>query len=75
MFVDLKEAFDTVKRGKLWRSMENCKIEKGLIERIKKVYEEARSVVRTGETESKELWAEIGLRQGCLLSSTLFIYI
>ena len=38
MFDDLKAVFDTVKRDKLWRSMENCRIEKGLIERIKEVY-------------------------------------
>lgn len=41
MFVDLKAAFDIVKRDKLWRRLKNCKIEKGLIKRIKEVYEEA----------------------------------
>ena len=76
MFVDLKTAFDTVQREKLWRDMEKSRIEKGLIERVKVIYEETRNVVRVNEEESEEFWTGVGLRQGCPLSLTLFkIYI
>lgn len=43
-FVDLKATFDTVKRNKLWKNIENCKIKKGLINKIKEMYEETRNV-------------------------------
>ena len=46
MFVDLKVAFDTVQREKLWRDMEKSGIEKSLIERVKEIWEETRNVVR-----------------------------
>ena len=62
MFVDLKAAFDTVQRGKLWRDMEKSGIEKGLIERVKEIYEETRNVVRINEEESEEFWTGVWLR-------------
>lgn len=76
IFVDLKAAFDTVNREKLWKVMEEVGISEGLIERIKELYKETKSNVRTEEGNTEEFWTTKGVRQGCLLSPALFcIYI
>ena len=75
-FVDLKAAFDTVCREKLWEVMEEAGIGKFLIERIKELYTETKSCVRVGEEKTEDFWTKKGVRQGCLLSPALFnIYI
>lgn len=72
VFVDLKAAFDTVCREKLWKVMEDMGISKYLIERIKELYEETSAYVRTEEGSTEEFWIRKGVRQGCLLSPALF---
>lgn len=39
-FVDLRTAFDSVNRDELWETMQRKGIRKGLIERIKEIYQE-----------------------------------
>ena len=76
MFVDLKAAFDTDNRDRLWQILEKVGISKYLIERLKEIYYETKVRVKSGESLSDEFWAVKGLRQGCLLSPVLFcIYI
>lgn len=76
LFIDLKATFDTVDINKLWNIMRSLGISKYLIERIKELYQETKARVRTQEEVSEEFWTEVGLRQGCLLSLSLFcIYI
>ena len=76
IFVDLKAAFDTVNRDKLWTVIEEAEISRYLTERIKELYEETRSCLRTKESYSEDFWTTKGVRQGCLLSPALFcIYI
>lgn len=70
--MDLKAAFDTVRREKFWRVMEEAEISGYLIERIKELYEETRSCVRTEDGNTEDFWTTKGVRQGCLLSSALF---
>ena len=53
-FVDLNAAFDILRRERLWRDMERCKISEGLTEKVKEVYEETMNVVKVNEEESKE---------------------
>lgn len=45
-FMDLKSAFDKVDRKILWEEMERRGIRKGIVERIKKIYESTKNVVR-----------------------------
>lgn len=76
LFVDLKAAFDSVNRCKLWKIMKDFGVSEDLVERIKDIYSETKCKVRTGEEFSDVFWTTKGLRQGCVLSPILFsIYI
>jgi len=44
-FTDLKAAFDKVDRKILWKAMEETGIRRGLIERIKEIYEQTKNTV------------------------------
>jgi len=45
-FIDLKAVFDKVDRKILWRAMEERSIRRGLIERVKEIYEQTKNAVR-----------------------------
>ncbi|XP_011299752.1 uncharacterized protein [Fopius arisanus] len=47
-FIDLKAAFDSVNRKRLWEAMKERSISEGLIERTKEMYRETGSKVRIG---------------------------
>lgn len=75
-FVDFKKAFDTIPRDKLWARMEELGIPANLRVVVHKMYEEVRPKIRTAECISKCFRSDVGVKQGCLLSPTLFsIYI
>jgi len=71
-FLDIRKAYDTVCRERLWKSM----IEKGIDGKmwrvIKNMYKEVGSCVRLGEEKTDWFSVEVGLRQGCILSPVLF---
>lgn len=71
LFVDLKAVFDK-DRGKLWKVMEEMKINKDLRERIQGLYEETRSTIRTKDGMTEEFETKKGVRQGCILNPVLF---
>ena len=71
-FIDLKSAFDKVSRRDLWKSMKERGIRRGIVERIKELYEETENVIRIGDKYTKTFWTEEGVRQGCTLSPVLF---
>ena len=74
--MDLRAAFDTVNRGKLWEYMEEYGISSTLVNRVKELYKETRVKVRCGKETSREFWTTKEVRQGCVLSPLLFnIYI
>ena len=53
-FIDLKSAFDKVSRGDFWKSMKERGIRKGIVERIKELYEETENIIST-ETNTAKL--------------------
>jgi len=71
-FMDLKAAFDKVDRKMLWEAMVRKGVRNGLIERVKEIYVSTKNAVRVHEEKSGWFWTEVGVRQGCPLSSILF---
>ncbi|KAH9319051.1 hypothetical protein KI387_020820, partial [Taxus chinensis] len=71
-FVDFKKAFDTVPRKKLWDRMEELGIPDEFRAAVHKLYEQVRAKIKTREGMSECFGSNIGVKQGCPLSPTLF---
>ena len=71
-FIDLEKAFDRVNIQKIWSSLQKRKIPPKLLQTTKSLYKVNRMYVRTNNMESKEFTINNGLRQGGVLSPTLF---
>jgi len=71
-FVDFKKAFDTVPRDKLWRRMEELEIPVHYRVVVHRLYEEVKVKIKTSTSISKSFRSDIGVKQGCPLSPTLF---
>lgn len=74
-FIDYKQAFDSVWHVGLWQAMRNFGIEEKLINLIQTVYKKAENAVRVEHDLTEWFKTEVGTRQGCILSPTLFIII
>lgn len=72
LFADLKAAFDTVNRQKLFAMMNHLGIAENLVNRIAEIYSETLSSIRVNDKESSPFWTTRGLRQGCPMSPLLF---
>ena len=71
-FVDLKKAFDSVRRHVLIKMLSNAGVSSKFICAIKAIYEQVFSSVRVNSFMTEMFECPIGLRQGCVLSPTLF---
>ena len=72
VFIDFKKAFDKVWRAALWATLMKYKICANLIRFIKHLHDKAiRAILFNGSIEDW-FWTTAGVRQGCLLSPTLF---
>lgn len=71
-FADLSAAFDKVNREKLGKIMEINGISKNLKERINEIYKETKNIVRVNGAKSDSFRTTKEVRQGCLLSPTLY---
>lgn len=63
VFVDLRNAYDTVHRKQLWKAMMEIGIIQGLIEAAKKLYNHNTLRVKTGNKYSKGFKTTEGLLQ------------
>lgn len=72
MFVDFKAAFDNIDRKKLWESMKEKRINRKIIGRLEKIYEETRSTIKTKDGLTSYFKTTKGVRQGCVMSPLLF---
>ena len=71
-FIDFRKAFDRVWHEALWNTMGKYNIGKGITTLIQNLYDGAKSKVRIDDHFSDWFRTSVGVRQGCLLSPTLF---
>uniref|UniRef100_A0A3B3QL96 Reverse transcriptase domain-containing protein n=1 Tax=Paramormyrops kingsleyae TaxID=1676925 RepID=A0A3B3QL96_9TELE len=72
-FVDLEKGYDRVPQGALWGVLREYGVRGPLLWAIWFLYERSRSLVCIAGNKSDVFPVRVGLRQGCPLSSVLFI--
>ena len=73
VFIDFKKAFDRVWQEALWTTMKKCNISANLIRvMVKHLYDKATSAVLFNRSIGDCFRTTVEVRQGCLLSPTLF---
>lgn len=70
--MDLKAAFDNIRREKLWSIIEEIEIEKHTIRRVKKMYEDTRVTIRTEDGLTEAFSTKKGIRQEYVMSPLFF---
>jgi hypothetical protein len=75
LFVDFKQAFDSIDRYKLYQTMEEMKIPHKLIRMIKMTMKNTTARVKVTNTLGNSFTFNAGVRQGDSLSTTLFILV
>jgi len=71
-FIDFKKAFDRVWQEGLCAILRKFNVSKGIVNVIEALYKESQSAVMYGEQISDWFRTGVGVRQGCLLSPTIF---
>ena len=72
IFIDFAKAFDRVWHAALWATMRRYNITADIIRVVQSLYEKATSAVLINGTLGDWFRTTIGVRQGCILSPTLF---
>ena len=72
VFIDFKKAFDRVWNAALWATMRKYNISANLVRTIEQLYDKATSAVQKNGSIGEWLRTTVEVRQGCLLSPTLF---
>ena len=71
-FVDFKAAFDKVPRKYLFHKLRSLGVSEKIVRLIENIYRKTKSAVWTGKEISDFFETISGVKQGCLLSPTLF---
>jgi hypothetical protein len=74
-FIDFEKAFDSVKREVMWRTLQEYGIPRKIIQIIKILYDNFRCKISHESKISELIGVRNGVRQGCILSPTLFLLI
>ena len=72
VFIDSKKAFDRVWHAALWATMHKYNISANLVHTIEQLYDKATSAVQMNGSIGEWFRTTVGVKQGCLLSPTLF---
>ena len=74
-FIDFKKAFDSVHRESLWKIAKIYGIPEQFIDIFNAIYLNFRSCIKTGTGISIFFLIKTGVRQGCILSTLLFLLV
>ena len=72
LFIDFKQAFDSIKRGRLMAALKELGIEAKPRRLVKMTMSESTTTIVTQKGETREFVINKGVRQGDTLSATLF---
>ena len=72
LFVDLKNAYDSVPRKALWCVLEKYGVSPTMLSVIRSFHEDMTAVMRVGDDLTENIEVTNGLREGCTLALTLF---
>ena len=72
VFIGFKKAFDRVWHEALWATMRKYNINASIIRAIENLYDKAQNAVLLNGNTGEWFRTTVGVRQGCLLSPTLF---
>ena len=72
VFTDFKKTFDRVWHAALWATVPKYNISANLVHTIEQLYDKATSAVQMNGSIGEWFRTTVGVRQGCLLSPTLF---
>ena len=74
-FIDLEKVFDRVPREVISWSMRKLKIDEWFVRIVQSMYKEVRSRVRVGDEYSNSFDVRVGVHQGSVLNSLLFVIV
>lgn len=72
LFIDFKAAFDSVHRESIWKLLKVDGVPEKLIRLLRDLYDGGQSRVRAYGGYSKSFEVKTGVKQGCILSPSLF---
>ena len=72
VFIDFKEAFERVWHKALWAAMRKYNINANIVRVIDNLYDKAQCAVLFNGSTGEWFRTTVGVRQGCLLSPTIF---
>ncbi|CAK1581002.1 unnamed protein product [Parnassius mnemosyne] len=72
-FVDLEKAFDKVVRKKMWELLPGYGVDGRLLRAVQSLYCDCKACVRVGHDLSPMFSVQTRVKQGCVMSSWLFI--
>ena len=70
--IDFKAAFDTIWRKALWKMMRSIGVDPKIVSIIENLYKDTECAIVIDGNMTKWFRVNVGVRQGCLLSPTLF---
>ena len=72
IFIDFKKAFDRVWHTALWATRRKYNTSANLVRTIEQFYDKAKNAVQMNDSIGEWFRTTVGVKQGCLLSPTLF---
>ena len=74
-FVDLEKAFDRVPRKVIQWALRTKGVNECLVQAVMRMYDDASTRVRVGDSMSDTFQVKVGVHQGSVLSPLLFIIV